>query len=158
MRKEAIGITFRRGADPGRGCGRTKFNISCEGITRSKKFALTMTVHKALKWSLQYVNFEKNFWGSLPPDPLEKFRFFILLQLNSAGKIRLKMSKFAASPRKKTQNIQMTCTHFQKKGNLRSFLRLTSLSLVNIEPNPNCMPPPKFSESAADNFTLVRVN
>ena len=49
-------------------------------------------VQKALKWPLQYANFQKFFRGSLPPDPLESFLALKLLEINSARKNPLEKS------------------------------------------------------------------
>ena len=43
-------------------------------------------VQKALKWPLQYANFQKFFRGACPWTPLESFLALKLLKNNSAGK------------------------------------------------------------------------
>ena len=47
-------------------------------------------VQKALKWPLQYANFQKISEEVCPWTPLESFLAVKLLKINSAGKIRLK--------------------------------------------------------------------
>ena len=49
-------------------------------------------VQKALKWSLQYANFQKLSGGACPRTPLESFLAFTLLKNNSAGKNTLEKS------------------------------------------------------------------
>ena len=49
-------------------------------------------VQKALKWSLQYANFQKFSGGACPRTPLESFWALKLLKNNSAGKNTLEKS------------------------------------------------------------------
>ena len=49
-------------------------------------------VQRALKWPLQYANFQKFSRGACPRNPLESFLAFKLLKNNSAGKNMLEKS------------------------------------------------------------------
>ena len=49
-------------------------------------------VQKALKWPLQYANFQKFSRGACPRTPLESFLALKLLKNNSAGKNALEKS------------------------------------------------------------------
>ena len=49
-------------------------------------------VQKALKWSLQYANFQNFSRGACPRTPLESFLALKLLKINSAGKNTLEKS------------------------------------------------------------------
>ena len=101
-------------------------------------------IQKALKWPLEYVNFQK-ILGKHAPDPP---RIFYVLQfaLNSLVPLSEKNSEYAPDMK-----------HFRRVC-FRSFSRskrLTSLYLVNIQFNSSLHPPPKFCGSASASCTNV---
>ena len=66
-------------------------------------------VRKALKWSLQYANFQKFLGGACPRIPLESFLLLKLFEINCRGKTELeKVTKFGALSLKKILNTPLT--------------------------------------------------
>ena len=81
--------------------------------------------------------FPKIFRGSMPPDPPRASFILNMLQNDFAGKnTRDNMSKFNAPSLKKILNAPQTRKPFTP------FLGLTSLYLVNIQPNSKFHLPP----------------
>ena len=116
----------------------------CEELIMSKKFALTI-VQKAPKWPFALCKFSKNFWGSMPQDPLELFSSSICDKLILPEKIRLKNVKICCFPAKKNLNTPLTRAYFQKKAYLRFLPGLTSLYLVKtFNLIQNCILPTKI--------------
>ena len=60
---------------------------------------------KALKWPLQYANFQKISGGACPRSPLESLLFLKLLKINSAGKKNTleKVTKIGVLPEKDSE-------------------------------------------------------
>ena len=88
----------------------------------------------------------------MPPDPPRAFFILELLQNNSGGKkLRMKKcQKLVHLPKKISECTADMKTFFKRP--FTSFSGLTSLYLVNIQPNSKFHPstPPKFSGSAPD--------
>ena len=55
------------------------------GAKNMNKLCLKI-VQKALKWPLQYANFQNFFGGAFPRFPIESFLVLKLLRINSGGK------------------------------------------------------------------------
>ena len=109
-------------------------------------------VQKVLKWPLQYVNFQEFSGRACPRTPLEPFLFSSCFKIIVAEKkLRTKKcQKLVHLPKKISECTADMKTFFKRP--FTSFSGLTSLYLVNIQPNSKFHPstPPKFSGSAPD--------
>ena len=84
----------------------------------------------------------------MPPDPQRSFFILNMLQNNYKEKLRLEIyQNLVPPPRKISEYSADMKTLF--KGLFTPFLGITSLYLVNIQPNSKFHPPPKFSGSAS---------
>ena len=101
---------------------------------------------KSTKMAITLQKCSKKFMGSIPPYPLELFLFLDLPRSNSAGKKCQNVVPF--HPPEKILNTPLTQNIFIEL--ITPFYEskhLTSLHLINIQPNLKPHPPPKFSGS-----------
>ena len=72
-------------------------------------------VRKALKWPLQYANFQKFLGGACPRSPLKLFLLLKLLEITLPGKDRaLKMTKFGTLSLQKNSEYAPDMKHFER--------------------------------------------
>ena len=99
-------------------------------------------VRKALKWPLQYANFQKFLGVACPRTPLKSFLLLKLLEITLPGKnCGWKSDEIWCPLPEKILNTPLTWNIL--KGLIYARFRVyTSLYLVNIQPNLKSHPPP----------------
>ena len=107
-------------------------------------------VQKVTKWPLQYVSiqFQTCSGGACPQTPLKPFLFSTCFEIILPEKQRFKTScvkNWCPLPEKNLEYAAGMKTFFKRL--FTSFLGLTSLYLVNIQPNSKFHPPTKISGS-----------
>ena len=107
---------------------------------------------------IRFVNFQKLSGRACPRTSLEPFLFLNMLQINSTKKIPLiKCRNSVSLPRKKFW-IPPDMKHFQR-AYLHPILGLTSLHLVNVQPNSKLHSPTKnFWMRSCSNVTRSQWN
>ena len=126
-----------------------KQNASClvkQSGLRGKQLKqnLPKNCSKSTKMATTACKFSKIYWGSMSPDSIEPFLFSICFKnrKNSAEKTTLKDRLNLVPPPWNSKYAADMKTFFKEL--FTSFLGLTSLHLVNIQPNSKFHPPPKI--------------